>query len=48
VATPHAPVAGAILGPVEIFFTALLALMGVATVWFAVYVVYRLFNDSRG
>lgn len=32
---------------VEIFFTGLLVLMGLATMWFAGYVVYRMFNDQR-
>jgi len=32
---------------VEILFTTLLVLAGVAITWFAVYVVYRLYVDQR-
>ncbi len=32
---------------VEILFTTLLVLAGVAITWFAVYVVYRLYADQR-
>ncbi len=32
---------------VEILFTSLLVLAFVAVVWFAVYVVYRLYADQR-
>ncbi|MBB5905946.1 hypothetical protein BKA25_000262 [Actinoalloteichus hymeniacidonis] len=31
----------------EIFFTGLLALATVLILWFAVYVVYRLYSDQR-
>ncbi|QWF80893.1 hypothetical protein HUW46_04318 [Amycolatopsis sp. CA-230715] len=31
----------------EILFTTLLVLAGIAVVWFAVYVVYRLYSDQR-
>ncbi|TCP54357.1 hypothetical protein EV191_103402 [Tamaricihabitans halophyticus] len=34
-----------ILDGVEIFFTALLIVVGLLTTWFAVYVVYRLYTD---
>jgi hypothetical protein len=36
-----------ILFCVELFFTALLVIMGVAVLWFAGYVVYRLYSDQR-
>jgi hypothetical protein len=36
-----------ILDSVELFFTALLVLIGVLTTWFAGYVVYRLYSDQR-
>lgn len=32
---------------VEQFYTALLVVVAVAIVWFACYVVYRLFSDHR-
>ncbi len=32
---------------VEILFTTLLVIAGVAITWFAVYVVYRLYADER-
>jgi hypothetical protein len=32
---------------VEILFTSLLVLVGVAVLWFAFYVVYRLYADQR-
>jgi hypothetical protein len=32
---------------VELFFTGLLVVVGIAIAWFAAYVVYRLFNDQR-
>jgi hypothetical protein len=32
---------------VEILFTTLLILVGLAVTWFAVYVVYRLYADQR-
>jgi hypothetical protein len=32
---------------VEILFTTLLILVGVAVLWFAAYVVYRLYADQR-
>jgi len=32
---------------VETLFTTLLIIAGIATVWFAVYVVYRLYADQR-
>jgi hypothetical protein len=32
---------------VEQFYTALLVIVAVLTVWFAYYVVYRLFSDHR-
>jgi hypothetical protein len=35
------------LRDVEILFTTLLVLAGVAITWFAVYVVYRLYADER-
>lgn len=39
--------AQAMLSPVEILFTTLLILAIVATGWFGVYVVYRLYSDQR-
>jgi hypothetical protein len=35
------------LRDVEILFTTLLVLVGVAVTWFAFYVVYRLYADQR-
>jgi flagellar biogenesis protein FliO len=32
---------------VEILFTTLMVIMAIAIVWFAVYVVYRLYADQR-
>jgi hypothetical protein len=32
---------------VEIFYTSLLAVVGIAVVWFAVYVVYRLLHEDK-
>lgn len=40
-------VPGAILTGVEILFTTLLVIAGIAILWFAVYVIYRLYADQR-
>jgi hypothetical protein len=32
---------------VELIFTSLLVIMAIATLWFAGYVVYRLYSDQR-
>jgi hypothetical protein len=42
---PHAPVV--ILTDVELIFTALLVIMAIAVLWFAGYVIYRLYSDQR-
>ena len=36
-----------ILDRVELFFTSLLVVMALAVLWFAGYVVYRLYSDQR-
>jgi hypothetical protein len=36
-----------ILLSVELIFTALLVVMAIAVLWFAGYVVYRLYSDQR-
>ncbi|AIJ27006.1 hypothetical protein AMETH_6914 [Amycolatopsis methanolica 239] len=41
------PLPAAILLDVEILFTTLLVLAGIAILWFTVYVVYRLYADQR-
>lgn len=33
--------------PVELIFTSLLVIMAVAVLWFAGYVIYRLYSDQR-
>ncbi|MCE7005401.1 hypothetical protein LWC34_21590 [Kibdelosporangium philippinense] len=40
-------VAAVILSAVELIFTSLLVIMALATLWFAGYVVYRLYSDNR-
>jgi hypothetical protein len=34
-------------GTVELIFTSLLVIMAVAVLWFAGYVIYRLYSDQR-
>jgi hypothetical protein len=41
------PRALVILFSVELIFTALLVIMAIAVLWFAGYVVYRLYSDQR-
>jgi hypothetical protein len=36
-----------ILADVELIFTALLVIMAIAVLWFAGYVIYRLYSDQR-
>lgn len=45
--TACASTALVILLGVELFFTSLLVVMAIAVLWFAGYVVYRLYSDQR-
>jgi hypothetical protein len=41
------PIPVVILTGVELIFTALLVIMAIAVLWFAGYVIYRLYSDQR-
>lgn len=41
------PAPGSYPAGVEILFTTLLVIAGIAILWFAIYVIYRLYADQR-